>query len=121
MRLDPIDLATPLDATVAASPDWSNASEPTPDAGFEMVHDLQSEPIADGDKEAFPSLRFDFIARTGLHHDVHRNNVGEIGLDRDQSQSVRQILLRVRIRKDFLGRRSLGCLRKHTSSDHQRE
>ena len=65
MRLDPIDLATPLDATVAASPDWSNASEPTPDAGFEMVHDLQPEPIADGDNDAFPSLRFDFIARTG--------------------------------------------------------
>jgi len=65
MRLEPIDLASPVDSAVATSPDWSNASEPIPDAGFEMVYDFELEPVADGDQDAFPSSRFDFIARTG--------------------------------------------------------
>ncbi len=48
---------------------------------------------------------FHLVARPGLHHDVHRHDVGVVRRHRDQAQPVGQVFLRVGIRKNLRGLR----------------
>ena len=52
--------------------------------------------------------RFHFIAGTGLHYDVDRDDVRIIGRDGDQAQTVRQVFLRILVRKYLLRLRPTG-------------
>ena len=46
---------------------------------------------------------FDFIARSGIDDDIHRDDVRESGRDGDQAESVGQFLLGVGERENLLG------------------
>ena len=52
--------------------------------------------------------RLHFIARPGLHHDVDRDDVGVIGRNGDQAQTVRQVFLRILVGKYLLRLRPTG-------------
>ncbi len=61
----------------------------------------------------------DFIARAGLHDDVHRDQVRRIRGDGDEPQAVSEILLRISKRKRLL--RNIGSHSQHHSAKQEQE